>query len=528
VSGNHSTARQPVARSRPALWVTAGPAAGTLTQNVPHTLFAQSLYILLRDRASWRYAAPSMIQGPPPGGGSPLNSSVETPDATGLIAGRFEVVRTLGDGAFAVVYEAIDRELGRRVALKLFNRYAPDELDLALREARAMAWINHANVLAVHDIGEHRGTPFLALEYAETDLHRWLSAGVRDPDKILALLIDAGRGLAAAHSAGLVHHDFKPANVMLRSDGSVAVGDFGLARHLDSQDDESGESRPNECALGTLRYISPERLLGCVGDPRSDQFSFCVALWEALCGMHPFAGLDAQRRYESIVAGPSGSPRAPAHIVRALRRGLSLEPEARFSDMDELLAALEQPGSSRSWWPPHVRQSSGSRRGKARGLRPALSFAALAGVFALSLIASRDAPADAGLPLAVLIADCGMDNARDLAFDDKPQLAIAMLMEVMPIVRQTDPAYQDRYLAQLEVLGDVLAESGAYPQATMAYAAGKNLARDLDVSPDTFIAKREVVQAKANRKNRATGTGTAGRAASDGRADSSSTPTRGK
>jgi hypothetical protein len=366
-----------------------------------------------------------------------------------------------------------------------------------------MAWINHANVLAVHDIGEHRGTPFLALEYAETDLHRWLSAGVRDPDKILALLIDAGRGLAAAHGAGLVHHDFKPANVMLRSDGSVAVGDFGLARHLDSQDDESSESRQNECALGTLRYISPERLLGCVGDPRSDQFSFCVAVWEALSGMHPFAGLDAQRRYESIAAGPAGSPRAPTHVIRALRRGLSLEPDARFSDMDELLAALVQPVSSRSWWPSHVRQSSGSSRVRARGLRPALSFAALAGVFALTLVTSREAPADAGLPMTVLVADAGMANARDLAFDNNPQLALAMLMKVLPVVRQTDPAYQDRYLAQLEVLGDVLSESGAYTQAAMAYAAGKNLARDLDLDPDTFVSKRSAAQAKANRKARA-------------------------
>lgn len=491
-----------------------------------------------------------MVQGSPHGGGSASSiSPVEAPDTTGLIGGRFEVVRTLGDGAFAVVYEAIDRELGRRVALKLFNRYAPDEVGLALREARAMARINHANVLAVHDIGEQRGIPFLALEYAETDLHRWLSAGVRDPDKIMALLLDAGHGLAAAHRAGLVHHDFKPANVMLRGDGSVAVGDFGLARHLDSQDDDGG-SRETECALGTLRYISPERLVGCVGDPRSDQFSFCVALWEALAGVHPFTGLDAQRRYESIAAGPAGSPRALAHVVRALRRGLSLDPEARFSDMDELLVALTQPIGSRSWWPSYVRRSkpgstktiktgsrikAGSRvRARTRGLRPALSFAALASAFALSLFASPDAPADEGIPIAVLVADAGMENARDLAFDEKPQLAIAALMKVLPIVRQTDPVYQDDYLAQLEVLGDVLAESGAYNQAAMAYAAGKNLARDLDVDPNTFIAKRTVAQSKANRKTRSIAAKETAlveaekQAKAKGQADSSSMSTRGK
>jgi tRNA A-37 threonylcarbamoyl transferase component Bud32 len=445
----------------------------------------------------------------------------ETPDTAGLIGGRFEVVRTLGDGAFAVVYEAIDRELGRRVALKLFNRYAPDELDLALREARAMAKLNHANVLAVHDIGEHRGTPFLALEYAETDLHRWLTGSVRDPAKILALLVDAGHGLAAAHRAGLVHHDFKPANVMMRGDGSVAVGDFGLARHLDSQDDESAAL--GEFTLGTLRYISPERLLGHVGDPRSDQFSFCVALWEALCGAHPFTGMDAQRRYDSISSGPSGSPKAPVHVVRALRRGLSLEPTARFEDMDELLAALAQPSVSRSWWPRHVRGGPSGRRSgvspaigrsavRARGLRPALSalstlsIAGLVGVFAL--FASREAPADGGTPIAVMVSDAGLVNAHALASDGKPQLALAMLMETMPILRETDEAHQYQYLTQLEALGDVLLESDAYLQAAMTYAAGKKLARDLDLDPDTFVTKRSLAQAKANRVARSSDTTT--------------------
>jgi hypothetical protein len=125
-------------------------------------------------------------------------------------------------------------------------------------------------------------------------------------------------------------------------------------------------------------------------------------------------------------------------------------------------------------------------------------------VFVLSLVASREAPADAGIPIAVLVADAGMASVRDLAFDGDHQLAISRLMDVLPIVRQTDSAYQSEYLAQLEVLGDVLAESGAYNQAAMAYAAGKSLARDLDVDPSAFVSKRSTAQAKANRKTRAT------------------------
>jgi tRNA A-37 threonylcarbamoyl transferase component Bud32 len=419
---------------------------------------------------------------------------LETPETTSLIGGRFEVVRTLGDGAFAIVYEAIDRELGRRVALKLFNCYAPEEVDLALREARAMARLNHANVLAVHDVGEHcaggRSTPFLALEYAETDLRRWLVAAARDPADILDVYIQAGQGLAAAHRAELVHHDFKPANVMLRPDGSVAVGDFGLARHLDSQDEDVAESSEGASALGTLRYISPERLLGRAGDPRSDQFSFCVALWEALAGEHPFMGLDAQRRYESIAAGPAGTPRAPAHVVRALRRGLSVEPTARFSNMDALLAALVQPARATTWRPSHA-----VRRG-------ALSIAALAGVLLFGVMASREAPADGSTPIASMVADAGMDQAHALAFDGKHQQSIALLMQTMPYIRETDESHRHQYLAQIEVLGDLLSESGGHTQAAMTYAACKKLARDLDVDPSKFVEKRTLAQAKANRKVR--------------------------
>src|SRR5690606_31190663 len=145
-------------------------------------------------------------------------------------------------------------------------------------------------------------------------LRRWLAAAPRDPAEILRLYIEAGRGLAAVHRAGLVHHDIKPANVMLRADGSAAVGDFGLARAADELEAFDTPARPpidvaaDAYALGTLLYIAPERLLGEPGDARSDQFSFCVAVWEALAGVHPFFGADVLRRYESIARGPGGGP----------------------------------------------------------------------------------------------------------------------------------------------------------------------------------------------------------------------------
>lgn len=417
-------------------------------------------------------------------------------DVDGLIAGRFETVRLLGDGAFAVVYEAIDHDLGRRVALKLFSSYAQDQLEAALREARAMARVNNEHVLAVHDIGEHRGTPFLAIEYAEMDLRRWLAAGRRESAEILHLFLEAGCGLAAAHHAGLVHHDFKPANVLLRANGSVAVGDFGLARHLDTHDEpEHPRDEDGSYAFGTLRYIAPERLLGLPGDERSDQFSFCVALWEALATQHPFCGSDAQRRYDSIAAGPTGTPKADAHVIRALRRGLALEAYDRFESMDALLAALEQP------------QHGVPARWLRRGMRPLLTASMLAGVFTIGVLLSREAPAlDVSItPTAVLTADAAIDHARDMAFDGEPMQAVKTIMDAMPIVRETDASHQREYLAQLEVLGDLLTESGAYNEAAIIFAAGKNLAVDLSVDPTPFVDKKSTAQAKRLRERRLEG-----------------------
>ncbi|MFO7564628.1 MAG: serine/threonine-protein kinase [Enhygromyxa sp.] len=407
------------------------------------------------------------------------------------IGGRFEIVRLLGDGSFAMVYEAIDHDLGRRVALKLFTSHAQDELESALREARAMARLNHENVLAVHDIGEHRGTPFLAIEYAEMDLRRWLAAGSRDYASIMHVFGEAGRGLEAAHRAGLVHHDFKPANVLLRENGSAAVGDFGLARHLDTGDSELDQADVDDrsYALGTLRYIAPERLEGLPGDERSDQFSFCVALWEALAGIHPFTGSDAERRLDSICAGPSGTPRAPAHVVRALRRGLSPDAYDRFETMGDLLTAFADPlPCAPARW---LRSSA----------RPVLTTAMLVGVFALGVGFSREAPAlDASItPTAVLTADAALDRARDAAFDREYKETVKILMHTMPVIRETDADHQRDYLAQLEVLGDLLSGAGAFPQAAIVYAAGINLSTNLGLDPKVFINKRSTAQARAVR-----------------------------
>ena len=419
-----------------------------------------------------------------------LDAACSSPEHSdeGLIAGRFEILRVLGDGSFSSVYEAVDRELGRRVALKLFTSYAQDELDAALREARAMARLNHEHVLSVHDIGEHRGTPFLALEFAEEDLRRWLDGRTRTSREIVELFVQAGLGLAAAHRAGLVHDDFKPANVLLRADGSAAVGDFGLARRLDIADEAGTESDEEQgYAFGTLRYIAPERLLGLPGDERSDQFSFCVAMWEALAREHPFTGSDAERRYASIAAGPKGVPRGPTSLVRALRRGLAVDPGDRFATMLDLLAAFDQRRTCR---PLHwLREAT----------PPVLTGALLGLAFVTVLGFAREAPAlDAEISSPdQLVSQAAIEEAEQLTLEGRAAEAIGVLFEVMPKVRRTASAEQRDTLLRLEALGDRMSQAGAHAQAAIVYAACNNLAMDLGLDAARVLGKRSRAQTAA-------------------------------
>jgi tetratricopeptide (TPR) repeat protein len=277
-----------------------------------------------------------------------------------------------------VVYAAYDPELDRKVALKLLRPdrtgAAAEEHRLRLqREAQAIARLSHPNVVAVFDAGMLGDQVFVAMEFVEgKTLREWLKAEPRSWREIVEVFLPAGRGLAAAHDAGLVHRDFKPDNVLLGGDGRVKVADFGLARPVGEVDPGGGEAALAESpgsrgllatpltewgvAMGTPAYMAPEQLRGQRADARSDQFSFCVALWEALYGQKPFAGesfremLDAERRGE-IVDPPAGT-KVPARILPVLRRGLAASPEARYPGMAELLQELGRDRSAvrRRWF----------------------------------------------------------------------------------------------------------------------------------------------------------------------------------
>jgi eukaryotic-like serine/threonine-protein kinase len=282
----------------------------------------------------------------------------------GSRVGRYEVLGHVGEGGMGVVYAAFDPELDRKVALKLLRRDldAPGRRhhveERLRREAQAMARLQHPNVAAVYDVGRYGGRAFVAMEFVEGEtLAAWLERDGRRPlREALDRFVAAGRGLAAAHAAGLVHRDFKPQNVLCGDDGRVRVVDFGLARLAEHGGEGEGVSpgvlalgaHPDLTAtgalLGTPSYMASEQLRGVAADAKSDQFSFCVALYEALYGERPFAGDTPKSLLEAIEAGRVSEPprgaRVPRRVRRALLRGLATSPGDRFASMDDLLAAL--------------------------------------------------------------------------------------------------------------------------------------------------------------------------------------------
>lgn len=281
-----------------------------------------------------------------------------TPEPT--MVGRFEVRERLGAGGMGIVYRAYDPQLDRMVALKVLRAdatLAPDGAARLVEEARAMAKLSHPNVITVYEAGTLEEQVFIAMALVEgSTLRSWLRAHSRSPAQIMNVLRTAGRGLAAAHDAGLVHRDFKPENVLVSHDGEVFVTDFGLARSFTAE--ESGGWRRTSSGVlatrmaGTPAYMPPEQLRGGLVDARSDQFAWCVTAFEALAGARPFdeATLQKVAVEPSFVPDPKTLPTAtPRRVRAAIERGLSFDPDARFDSLAALLDAVRPP--RRAWVP---------------------------------------------------------------------------------------------------------------------------------------------------------------------------------
>ena len=295
------------------------------------------------------------------------------------------IERTLGRGGMGVVYLARHEPLSRQVALKLTSGpTTATRTARMVREAQAMASITHEHVVTVYDVGTVDDQVFIAMEYLDGGtIGSWLREAPRAWRDVVGVYIKAGRGLAAAHARGLIHRDFKPENVLMGSDDRVRVADFGLARATNMDMSESdmvttgafsppgasfssllsgtgkqgssnrgatvdvgGRLTATGAVAGTPAYMSLEQFAGGVIDERSDQFSFCVALFEALFGRRPYAGDTASSLVANIAAGrlvePTTNTKVPAVVRRALQRGLSPDAEDRHASMEALLRELER------------------------------------------------------------------------------------------------------------------------------------------------------------------------------------------
>jgi predicted Ser/Thr protein kinase len=328
-------------------------------------------------------------------------------DTVGATLGRYRLERELGAGAMGVVHAAFDPDLERRIALKVLrSATAPREAkDRLMREARAMARLAHPNVVTVHEVGTAEGRDFVAMEliHGET-LAEWLRSSQRPPAAIIDAFLAAGRGLAAAHAAGIVHRDFKPHNVLRSRDGRIVVTDFGLARDAAGELSAARDATPpvgpgtadasppislagltiTGTVLGTPAYMAPEQWGGGAVTPATDQFAYCVALWEALAGERPYRGLSRDELQRQVACGPAAldASHIPRRLRSLLRRGLDPDPARRWPSMDALLVQL-------------VRAQ--------RGPRATLAVGALVGAAAAALVVARsagDAPAPACEPPA--------------------------------------------------------------------------------------------------------------------------------
>ena len=309
-----------------------------------------------------------LLAGDPPA--RPVDSALQR----GATLGRYLVLAPLGAGGMGVVYAAYDPELDRKVAIKLWHAQTGQatSADLARgrlqREAQALARLAHPNVVAVFDVGTLEGRLFVAMEHIDGwTLGDWLTHEPRTLPQILEVFLAAGRGLVAAHAAGLVHRDIKPDNLMIGRDGRVRVMDFGLARTDGTPDLRASADEPRGTSalsldltrtgglLGTPAYMAPEQFHGRVSDARGDQFSFCVSLHEAIYGERPFAGSTLGELAQNVITGNIGPARpgsaVPPRVRRILLRGLRPAPEDRYPTMSDLLAALaHDPGVRRRRW----------------------------------------------------------------------------------------------------------------------------------------------------------------------------------
>jgi eukaryotic-like serine/threonine-protein kinase len=285
--------------------------------------------------------------------------------------GRYQILDTIGAGAFSRVARAFDPLIGRTVAIKLF----PSELahgegrERFLQEARAVGQLSHPNIITLHDMGieESNSTPYLVMEYLEGQaLDRVLEKGTVPYPRACAWIGHVAEALGVAHRRGIIHGDVKPANIFITAENRVKLTDFGMARLARREGNGSA-------LLGTPAYWCPEQVLGKMQDARSDIFSLGIVLYELVSGLRPFDADSLQGICHRVL---SSTPQPPSHAVPSLpanfdevvSRCLAKQPEARFEFADALAETLYPLARRKSAPPTQPVTSPASLRSRAVGL----------------------------------------------------------------------------------------------------------------------------------------------------------------
>ncbi len=275
------------------------------------------------------------------------------------LVGRYRRGKVLGSGAYGVVVSAHDLELDRPVAIKQLRAVGPAATASILEEARTLATLSHPNVVQVFEVGldPKSNAPYTVMELVEGEsLDVWLRARARPWRRVVELVIQAARGLSAAHAAGVLHRDVKPANLLLGVDGRLRVVDFGLAKTdlpatTATGPSSDGESAETKMGVGTPAYLAPEGFEG-QASPASDQFSLAAVLFEGLTGTRAMVGsslAEIRARHRRGVQLPKALPGGRT-LRRALARGLAKDPQGRHRNMDAFADALERSLRPRSSW----------------------------------------------------------------------------------------------------------------------------------------------------------------------------------
>ncbi|WP_049723453.1 serine/threonine-protein kinase [Gilvimarinus polysaccharolyticus] len=260
--------------------------------------------------------------------------------------GHYEVVSELGRGGMGTVYRAYESSLNRYVAIKVLAPHLADDQELVLRfarEAKSVAALNHPNIVHIYYTGDDNRIPFFVMECVEGDTITDLLAerGVFSPDKAAKMILQAAKGLAAAHQSGIIHRDIKPSNLMVDSTGTLKIADFGIALARDSSDNLTATGH----FVGTTGYVSPEIFKGHTVDARSDIFSLGVVLFEMLAGRKPFDDDSPMGQMLQVVEHPAPNihdlnPAVDAELQKILAKMIAKDPEERYQNCDQLAADI--------------------------------------------------------------------------------------------------------------------------------------------------------------------------------------------